>query len=47
MHSQMEHNLFPINQLWDDVIKDALFEAEQRHRLPAISIFLFYILKNI
>ena len=30
MHSQMEYNLFSINQLWDDVIEDALFEAEQR-----------------
>ena len=25
MHSQMDHNLFSIDQLWGDVIKDALF----------------------
>ena len=46
MHSQMEHNLFPINLLWDDVIKDALFEAEQRKIACDVNIS-FYILKNI
>ena len=47
MHSQMEHNLFSIDQLWDDVIKDALFEAEQRKITCDVNILYFYILKSI
>ena len=42
MHSQMEHNLFPINLLWDDVIKDALFEAEQRKIACDVNISILH-----
>lgn len=42
MHSQMEHNLFSIDQLWDDVIKDALFEAEQRKITCDVNISILH-----
>ena len=41
MHSQMEHNLFTIDHLWTDVIKDALFEAEQRKIICDVNISIF------
>ena len=47
MHSQMEHNLFPINQLWDDVIKDALFEAEQHQITCDVNISILHPKKHM
>ena len=47
MHSQMEHNLFPINLLWDDVIKDALFEAEQRKIACDVNISILHPEKHM
>ena len=42
MHSQMEHNLFTIDHLWTDVIKDALFEAEQRKIICDVNISILH-----
>jgi len=47
MHSQMEHNLFSIDQLWDDVIKDALFEAEQRKITCDVNISILHPEKHM
>ena len=37
MHSQMEHNLFPINQLWDDVSQKMPYLKLSSARSPAMS----------
>lgn len=42
MDSQMKHHLFSIVQLWDEVIEDALFEAQQRRITCDVNIAILH-----
>lgn len=42
MDSQMKHHLFSVVQLWDEVIKDALFEAQQRRITCDVNIAILH-----
>lgn len=42
MDSQMKHHLFSVVQLWDEVIEDALFEAQQRRITCDVNIAILH-----
>ena len=42
MDAQMKHHLFSVVQLWDEVIKDALFEAQQRQITCDVNIAILH-----